>query len=205
VVWLRPDGKDYTLYYAHLDEQLAQPGQSVQPGDTIGLVGNTGNAISTSPHLHFGIYTSSGAVDPLPFVDPVVKNPAKITAPVNIMESLARTAKPAKLYSTPNAASASTQTLEGNTVVIVEAATAAWYKVRLPDGARGFVPASLVDEAKKGRKFTPKEALAITDAPEAGAPEKTSLSAGEEVSILGTFGNYYLVRKGTTAEGWIPR
>jgi murein DD-endopeptidase MepM/ murein hydrolase activator NlpD len=28
-------------------------------------MGNTGNAVTTSPHLHFGIYTSAGAIDPL--------------------------------------------------------------------------------------------------------------------------------------------
>ena len=63
------------LYYAHLDRQLVQPGQHVRPGDTLGLVGNTGNARTTVPHLHFGIYQSGrGAVDPWPYLhraDPV--------------------------------------------------------------------------------------------------------------------------------------
>ncbi|HEX2533516.1 MAG TPA: M23 family metallopeptidase, partial [Chitinophagaceae bacterium] len=61
VVWLRPKGKNYTLYYAHLDRQLVTDGQRVQAGDTVGLVGNTGNARTTPPHLHFGIYASGGA------------------------------------------------------------------------------------------------------------------------------------------------
>ncbi len=65
---LRPHGKNYNVYYAHLDEQLVQQGQSVKVGDVIGTVGNTGNAAKTVPHLHFGIYTNSGAVDPLAFI-----------------------------------------------------------------------------------------------------------------------------------------
>ena len=35
----------------------------------MGYVGNTGNARTTPPHLHFGIYSrGEGPLDPLPFV-----------------------------------------------------------------------------------------------------------------------------------------
>ncbi|WP_317198432.1 M23 family metallopeptidase [Salegentibacter lacus] len=38
-------------------------------GDTLGFVGNTGNARTTPPHLHFGIYKGyRGAINPLHFV-----------------------------------------------------------------------------------------------------------------------------------------
>lgn len=67
-VWMRVTDKDIYLYYAHLDQQFVQDGQRVRLGDTLGLVGNTGNARFTPAHLHFGIYTYSGAIDPLPFV-----------------------------------------------------------------------------------------------------------------------------------------
>ena len=55
-------------YFAHLGQidKGLQEGQIIQPGDTIGTVGNTGNAINTPPHLHFGIYTLGGAVNPYP-------------------------------------------------------------------------------------------------------------------------------------------
>jgi murein DD-endopeptidase MepM/ murein hydrolase activator NlpD len=68
-VSIRTEKGNLSLYYAHLDSQLVRQGQRVRSGDTIGLVGNTGNAITTGPHLHFGIYTSGGAVDPFPFVN----------------------------------------------------------------------------------------------------------------------------------------
>ncbi|MBU6121699.1 M23 family metallopeptidase [Hymenobacter siberiensis] len=69
VVWLADAEHGEHLYYAHLDKQLVVPGQHVRAGDTLGLVGNTGNARTTVPHLHFGIYRSGqGALDPLPFV-----------------------------------------------------------------------------------------------------------------------------------------
>ena len=62
-------------YYAHLDSYAARigPGDLVSAGDLLGFVGNSGNAESTAPHLHFGVYTSSGAIDPLPYlVEPSV-------------------------------------------------------------------------------------------------------------------------------------
>ena len=67
-------------YYAHLDrfaEGLAA-GDEVAAGDTIGYVGNTGNARTTPPHLHFGVYTATGAVNPLPLlVDTTVTRPSR--------------------------------------------------------------------------------------------------------------------------------
>lgn len=78
VVWLRPEGKDYILYYAHLDRQDVHKGQVVRKGDPLGTVGNTGNARTTPAHLHFGIYTFQGPVDPLPFVDKSTKQPAAL-------------------------------------------------------------------------------------------------------------------------------
>ena len=68
VVWLAPDGRQVSLYYAHLDTQLVADGQRVDAGDTLGRVGMSGNAAGTPPHLHFGVYGRGGAVDPSPFV-----------------------------------------------------------------------------------------------------------------------------------------
>lgn len=68
-VWLRDRKRGNSLYYAHLDSITISSGANVSPGDTLGFVGNTGNAKTTSPHLHFGIYNGfNGARDPLPYV-----------------------------------------------------------------------------------------------------------------------------------------
>ncbi|CAN5418857.1 hypothetical protein BH23ACI1_BH23ACI1_08050 [soil metagenome] len=69
VVWLWDARRGHSHYYAHLASQAVSTGQVVQAGEVIGYVGNTGNARTTAPHLHFGIYArGEGPIDPLPFV-----------------------------------------------------------------------------------------------------------------------------------------
>ena len=76
-VWIKSASHPWTAYYAHLDKQKVYSGQSVKKGQVIGTVGNTGNARYTPSHLHFGIYTGQGAVNPLPYV----KKSPKIIVP----------------------------------------------------------------------------------------------------------------------------
>ena len=68
VLWLQSEDHPWTAYYAHLDQQLVKEGQYVRKGQVIGTVGNTGNARTTPSHLHFGIYTENGPVNPYPYV-----------------------------------------------------------------------------------------------------------------------------------------
>jgi peptidoglycan LD-endopeptidase LytH len=65
---LGPGGQRH--YYAHLDRWAGAPeGAWVEAGEIIGYVGNTGNARTTPPHLHYGIYEGSGhAINPLPLL-----------------------------------------------------------------------------------------------------------------------------------------
>ena len=66
VVWvLGPGGHRH--YYAHLDRYGdVRAGMRVRTGSILGYVGNTGNAATTPPHLHYGIYGDGGVLDPLP-------------------------------------------------------------------------------------------------------------------------------------------
>jgi murein DD-endopeptidase MepM/ murein hydrolase activator NlpD len=57
--WVMIDhGNGLNTMYAHLSEIDVSKGQKVSTGDVIGLSGMTGYA--TGPHLHFGVYASSG-------------------------------------------------------------------------------------------------------------------------------------------------
>jgi murein DD-endopeptidase MepM/ murein hydrolase activator NlpD len=73
VVWVLGPGWEMH-YYAHLDRFAdLRAGTFVRRGDVLGTVGNTGNARHTPPHLHYGIYTRQGAVNPYPRLVPTLK------------------------------------------------------------------------------------------------------------------------------------
>ncbi len=62
-------------YYAHLEDWAdIEEGQWIDSNTVIGFIGNSGNAITTPPHLHFGIYSGSRRTcdrmvhDPLPLI-----------------------------------------------------------------------------------------------------------------------------------------
>jgi peptidoglycan hydrolase-like protein with peptidoglycan-binding domain len=56
-------GADVRTMYAHLSAIRVRVGQRVEAGETIGLVGSSGNA--SGPHLHFEVRVRGAAVDPL--------------------------------------------------------------------------------------------------------------------------------------------
>lgn len=138
-VWMRAEGKSISLYYAHLDQQLVREGQRVQRGDTIGLVGNTGNAKSTPPHLHFGIYTYNGAEDPLVFVNRKVNKP--VSAPEKNLVNYLKVTK-------------ARQTAAGNqvaarTLLVPLAVSAKGYLAETPEGQHLIIGFNAVQVSKE--------------------------------------------------------
>ncbi|HEX6097840.1 MAG TPA: M23 family metallopeptidase [Thermoanaerobaculia bacterium] len=75
-LWLTTeDGTSF--YYAHLDRWAPGlfEGMEVRSGDLLGYVGNTGNAKTTPPHLHFGVNDDDEMVNPYPILTKA--NPVK--------------------------------------------------------------------------------------------------------------------------------
>jgi murein DD-endopeptidase MepM/ murein hydrolase activator NlpD len=207
VVWLRPENKNYTLYYAHLDSQLVSAGQKVEVGDTLGLMGNTGNAQFTSPHLHFGVYTFGGAIDPFPFVNPDIIEPEKISAPTKLVGKLLRSVSvQTNIYSQPEITSLPLAKIPAHTLLRAEAAVSTWFKVTMPDGKQAFIKSNSVNETDKPlRNFDLKASTPLLDRPDSLAAKKTSISSGETVDILGNFNDYYFISTRNKVTGWIMK
>ncbi len=65
-------GGDLTTRYSHLSRVLCAPGDEVEPGQVIGLVGATGK--TTGPHLHFEVWRGGRARDPLALLGASILN-----------------------------------------------------------------------------------------------------------------------------------
>lgn len=200
VVFLRPKGKSYNLYYAHLDSQIVTEGQQVNEGDVIGLIGNTGNARTTPPHLHFGIYATGGAVDPFPFVNQNRPKPKEITASLNSLNKYARTKSSSTIQSSQQEAT-SVVKIPSNGIMKIIAASSNWYKVQTPDGAEGFIKdvAVTLDPV---RSVKLNSITTVFDKPDLSAATKAVIPANSTISLLGSFGNFDMIQH-NEIKGWI--
>lgn len=206
VVWLMDPRREQSLYYAHLDRQLVSAGDVVQVGDTLGLVGTTGNARGTPPHLHFGIYhRGQGPVDPLPFIDARRGTPAEITADTSLFGTRVRIARAqVVLRRSPNANGDSSLAVSRSAVVTVHGAAGIWLRVRLPGGEAGFVTASAVQRAGAPVAVVTREAGAVLrERPSPSGVIVDSLAARTRLSVLGRYGRWLLVATDERLEGWI--
>lgn len=206
VVFLRDDTRKLNLYYAHLDTQLVSTGDHADPGDTLGLIGSTGNARGTPPHLHFGIYSrGEGAIDPYSFLSiPLAPVPA-ITANTSVIGSLVRVStRQTALASMPDLRSRKTDTLRRHTVFRVAAATERWYRVTLPDDRIGFVAASSTEPLRAPIRFQRvRDSTAIRDRPATDAAVSQMTTKSVRLPVLGIFEEYLLVEDGRGGRGWI--
>lgn len=144
IIWLGDDASDLTYYYAHLDAHHVREGDRVTAGDTLGTVGNTGNAVGARPHLHFGTYRPGTiALDPAPLLQSTRYAAAVAVDP----GSLGRWARPTgdrvRLRSSPHLAGAIITELNAGTPLLVLGGIGEWHRVILADGTTGFVAAHL--------------------------------------------------------------
>jgi len=208
VVWLADAAHGEHLYYAHLDKQLVTPGQRVRPGDTLGLVGNTGNARTTVPHLHFGIYRSGrGAVDPFPFVQRAAVAPAplhgpdrrgefvrlKVTASLRPSLVVSKTAHLSKPPLMPKQAPLLVLGQQGSSL-----------RVQAPDGQIGYVAAQAVVSSSGTplRKLLLPADTELLAQPAATAAASEALAAKTAVTVLGQANGFSLLRGPQGQIGW---
>lgn len=206
-VWLRDGKRGQSIYYAHLDSQLVMVGESVKRLDTVGLIGNTGNASKTRPHLHFGIYKwQAGALDPLPFVYEYSQQLPTLQVDTSLIGKLAKTKnRSTDLRQSADKKATRLAQIERHTALQVEGATGNWYRVRLPDESLGgFIYKTSIQKIETPiRKYTVKDSLMeLQISPLVDAAPLGRLITDEKVTVLAKLGDFDLVET-TTNRGWV--
>lgn len=153
-VWLREGLFNKSFYYAHLDGIYVASGSKVSRGDTLGFVGNTGNARTTAPHLHFGIYTGGGAIDPLPFIRRSERERPKL--PVPSPWGLVAAQK-ANVRLGPDTKFKKVRTMSFRDTVAILGITENWYHAELQDTVQGYIHRSLIREIEN--EFSPETGI----------------------------------------------
>lgn len=206
VATLRDKNRTISLYYAHLDRWHVSNGQQVSVGDTIGFVGNTGNARTTGPHLHFGIYDFSGAaINPLPFVR-LGRGPA--TQPLittsQLGDSMRVSAARSMIRLAPNGDAPILRQLPKSSALTLIGGTSSWFRVEMPDGLTGYIASSTTELAERQlRRITLSTTGNLLDAANRQAAIIKTLPVGSFVDVLAVVNSFQLVRSTDGQTGWL--
>lgn len=206
VAFVSDRDRNIRAYYAHLDRWNVRNGQRVSVGDTIGFVGNTGNARTTGPHLHFGIYGfDEGATDPLPFIR-LGRGPAKqALLPAARLGDLVRvSAARTAIRPAPTADAPILRQLPKSAALTIVGGTAIWLRVELPDGLTGYVANAAIEPATRPlRTLTLPAPRNLLDAADPSAATIDTLPTGSAVEVLAGNGPFLLVRRTGRQTGWL--
>ena len=204
VVWVRDPVRGANVYYAHLDSQYVSDGQAVAAGDTLGFVGNSGNARTTPPHLHFGLYRrGEGAVDPAPFLRRPRGEAVALTADLDRLGSWVRLrGEGIRLRSAPDGPVL--RELTEHTPMRVLGGSGEYYRVTLPDGAQGFVAARLTESLDAPLEAQRADVAAtLLAGPDRSAPVVAMIDSGAEVPVLGRYAGFLFVEAPDGGRGWL--
>ena len=205
IVWLRDERQNRNLYYAHLDSQAVEPGDRVQVGDTLGFVGNTGNARTTPPHLHFGIYyRGQGAVNPSPFLRPPPGRLAQVEVDRTRYGQWVRIRDEGiRLRTSPSRGGVVALEIPRHTPARVLGGSGDWYRVALPDGTQGYVAARLTEELTDLESFVAQTETPVRALPARSSPRAEILPRGTEARVTGRFGDFLQVRTARGGLAWL--
>jgi len=202
VVWLYDSERGQSLYFAHLNTLIAKKGAYVEPGDTLGTVGNTGNARTTPPHLHFGVY-KNGAVNPFHYLQNPPKKVKSVKGDFTLLGQYVRLTRKSLLQESLQDKRNSTS-LASNEVMKVLAVNSNSYRVQLFNGEVGYIQKSRLTAAA----FNPLELMKLrTDFDLLQRPDYSShgqfIDEGEQLSVLGKHKGFWMVQNDLGKTGWI--
>ena len=203
VVWMHDKKRGHSYYFAHLDSQYVQTGQNVNQGDVLGVVGNTGNARFTPPHLHFGIYQSRSK-DPLYYVKTLEALTEKTVLDTSFRVAAFKTvAKTSPLLSGPNASSKEILMLDRNHFVRVVAQSRDWYRVSLPDKIEGYVLKKDIAPVRSGDPVKLKETAQVRTGISPYAPVIDELTNDTTIELLASFKEHRYIKTSDGLFGWV--
>lgn len=205
VVWMRDSHRGHAYYFAHLDSQLVSPGKRVQQGDTLGLVGNTGNARTTPPHLHFGIY-QRGSKNPIHYIRQMEQLVERAPLDTGFQAQVFRVgASRLNMRSGPAVTHQVLRVLEQDHYVEVVGRSGEWYRVKLPDDAQGYVARRLLVLAEEGRRVVVAgPSFLLSEARESSVPVGR-LEDSTEVEHLASYENFTFVKTAEGQAGWLKQ
>ena len=164
-----------------------------------------GNARTTPPHLHFGVYRrGEGPVDPYPFIYRSSARPATITADTFELGRLARSRGKATVLASPDSRSVTLTTVPEATPLQVDGASATWFRVRLPDGTAGFIASRLVESTRRAVGRTDvATGTPLRDRPAEDAAI-IATAPGGALPVIGEFADFALVETADGLTAWVP-
>jgi murein DD-endopeptidase MepM/ murein hydrolase activator NlpD len=190
VVWLRDGRRRQRFYYAHLSRPAFEGAVAVKAGDVVGYIGNTGNARTTAPHLHFGIY-QDGAIDPLPFLRADDAAPAPAADAGKWLGELVRVTS----ARTP---------FRRAWLARVVGVTPAQLRIELPNRVTGYLGRSDVSLAQTPlRRQVLRAGALIRERPLPAAPHTGAIAVTAAVDVLGEFNGFAFIRERSGSSGWV--
>lgn len=200
VVWLYDSKRSQSLYFAHLNEILVEKGDQIKLGDTLGTVGNTGNARTTPPHLHFGIY-KNGATNPIYHLRAEGKRLKRVDNALDLLGSEVRLRRNASMRNDINGGQSTR--VSKNQIATTIGMNANQYKIKLPSGKVGYVNKNSLASLEM-----PLETLyANADGVLLKKPDRRAIFADvasdEQLSILGKSRDFWFVSNSSGKTGWI--
>lgn len=202
VVWLYDSKRGQSLYFAHLNTLIAKKGAYVEPGDTLGTVGNTGNARTTPPHLHFGVY-KNGAVNPFHYLQDPPEKIKSVNGDIGLLGEYVRLKRKSMLQESLKDKRYSSS-IPSNEVMKVLAMNSNTYRVQLFNGEIGYIQMNRLTEAASN----PMEQMQVSTTIDLlQRPDYSSygqfIDEGEELSILGKHNDFWMVQNEMGKTGWI--
>jgi murein DD-endopeptidase MepM/ murein hydrolase activator NlpD len=201
VIWLYDMKRNQTYYFAHLDSQWVNAGKQLKQGDTLGQVGNTGNALHTASHLHFGIYRN-GSQDPLYYVQ---TTPVLATAilDTSFVSRAYKTGRVSLLHTGPHAKSAVLYKVDKGTYIQEIARSKDWSRILLPEGQQVYIRHHDIAEINKGKHIPVNDHDTLWSDIHVNALPKMNLRSSETIELLAHYKNYGYVKTQKEVYGWI--